>query len=65
VGFFSGGRCVTHQGAPLLDQRIRVCFNGVLMNLHLLLVAVFSAPHRGQLRDDDQNRDERFVPDLE
>jgi hypothetical protein len=28
------GDASTHQGAPLLDQRIRVCVNGALMNLH-------------------------------
>jgi hypothetical protein len=31
----------THQGTPLLDQRIRVCFNGLLMNLHLVQVLFF------------------------
>jgi hypothetical protein len=35
------GDASTHQGTPLLDQRIRVCFNGVLMNLHLVLVPFF------------------------
>ena len=31
----------THLGVPLLDQRIRVCLDGVLYNLHLLLVPFF------------------------
>jgi hypothetical protein len=35
------GDASTHQGTPLLDQRIRVRFNGVLMNLHLELVRFF------------------------
>jgi hypothetical protein len=39
--FFSGGRCVNASRDALLDQRIRVCFNGVLMNLHLVLVPFF------------------------
>jgi hypothetical protein len=36
--FSLAGDASTHQGTPLLDQRIRLCFNGVLMNLHLVLV---------------------------
>jgi hypothetical protein len=39
--FSLAGDASTHQGTPLLDQRIRVCFNGVLMNLHLVLVLFF------------------------
>jgi hypothetical protein len=39
--FSLAGEASTHQGTPLLDQRIRVCFNGVLMNLHLVLVPFF------------------------
>jgi hypothetical protein len=39
--FSLAGDASTHQGAPLLDQRIRVCFNGVLMKLHLALVPFF------------------------
>jgi hypothetical protein len=31
----------THLGVPMLDQRIRICFNGVLLNLHLVLVPFF------------------------
>jgi hypothetical protein len=39
--FSLAGDASTHQGTPLLDQGIRVCFNGVLMNLHLVLVPFF------------------------
>jgi hypothetical protein len=39
--FSLAGDASRHQGTPLLDQRIRVCFNGVLMNLHLVLVPFF------------------------
>jgi hypothetical protein len=39
--FSLAGDASTHQGTALLDQRIRVCFNGVLMNLHLGLVPFF------------------------
>jgi hypothetical protein len=35
------GDASPHQETPLLDQRIRVCINGVLMNLHLVLVPSF------------------------
>jgi hypothetical protein len=31
----------THLGVPMLDQRIRICFNGVLLNLQLVLVPFF------------------------
>jgi hypothetical protein len=31
----------THLGVPMLDQRILICFNGVLLNLHLVLVPFF------------------------
>jgi hypothetical protein len=34
-------RCVNASRDALLDQRIRACFNGVLMNLHLVLVPFF------------------------
>jgi hypothetical protein len=39
--FSLAGDASTHQWTPLLDQRIRVCFNGVLMNLLLVLVPFF------------------------
>jgi hypothetical protein len=39
--FSLAGDVSTHQGTPLLDQRMRVCFNGVLTNLHLGLVPFF------------------------
>jgi hypothetical protein len=39
--FSLAGDASTHQGTPWLDQRIRVCFNGVLRNLHLVLVPFF------------------------
>jgi hypothetical protein len=39
--FSLAGDASTHEGTPLLDQRTRVCFNGVLMNLHLVLVPFF------------------------
>jgi hypothetical protein len=39
--FSPAGDASTHQGTPLLDQHFRVCFNGVLMNLHLVLVPFF------------------------
>jgi hypothetical protein len=32
---------VFYNGGPLLDQRIRVCLDGVLYNLHLVLVPFF------------------------
>jgi hypothetical protein len=31
----------SHTGGSLLDQRIRVCLNGVLYNLHLVFVPFF------------------------
>ena len=37
----------THLGVPLLDQRICVCFNGNLHNIHLVLVPFFE-PHTFQ-----------------
>jgi hypothetical protein len=39
--FSLAGDASTHQGTPLLDQRFRVCFNGVRMNVHLVLVPFF------------------------
>jgi hypothetical protein len=39
--FSLAGVASTHQGTPLLDQRIRVCFNGVLINIYLVLVQFF------------------------
>jgi hypothetical protein len=31
----------TRRGVPMLDQSIRICFNGVLLNIHLVLVPFF------------------------
>jgi hypothetical protein len=31
----------THLGVPMLDQRVRICFNGVLLNLHLVFFPFF------------------------
>jgi hypothetical protein len=39
--FSLAGDASTHQGTPLLDQRIRVCFNGALMVVHLVLMPFF------------------------
>jgi hypothetical protein len=39
--FSLAGDASTHQATPLLDQRIRVCFNSALMNLHLVLAPFF------------------------
>jgi hypothetical protein len=36
--FSLAGDASTHQGTPLLDQGILLCFNSVLMKLHLVLV---------------------------
>lgn len=39
--FSLAGDASTHQGTPLLDQQIRVCRNGIRINLHLVLVQFF------------------------